>query len=502
MFISLANIFFLGAILSYFAPSIALTFPILALLIRFNFPEALVTLPEGVALLLVVSCILLSLTAVLSEKNKKASTSLGLIVAGASVGAICSTNFMDLFVYIEIVTISSALIIASGGNHKASLVYFITHIISGLIFLSGIVLLNKQTGNIGVRLLDADLVSSRLILLSAYINIAAFPFCFWLIYGYGNSELKAKLFLLASSTKISAFVILTCFVGAKILYLPALVTIFFGLISALTEKDKNKSILYLLISKLGFVLLAASSGNYSAIAGGALLASGLEIALLITLFNHSLTTGKRTDISTIAVFISCFCLINFPGSMGYIAKLLIHDGFKQSPDILPSVASITSSIFITLIAARYIKQYLKLEKVNYKFTSVDIPIFIFAIACIGSGIFIDPIMNVLGIEGVDYFQGIAVYSAIIIFSALAGFTLENKINFSGMNFIKLDFVFGKFPSVKYLEQIKENDTKKDFPFFKKLLAPSKIFSARYSLAGVVLWVMLLLGIFASAAMVK
>jgi multicomponent Na+:H+ antiporter subunit D len=90
-----------------------------------------------------------------------------LIYISSAISVIFSGDFITLYIFWEIMAISSSLVIFSSPSDRAYLSgfrYLLIHLFGGLILLIGIIGLSMNTNNLEIRLLDLDAWYNWLIL--------------------------------------------------------------------------------------------------------------------------------------------------------------------------------------------------------------------------------------------------------------------------------------------------------------------------------------------------
>mgnify|MGYP000265329090 CR=1 FL=1 len=194
----------------------------------------------------------------------------------AMLGVVTSDNILLLFVFWELTTITSYLLI--GFNHekdksrKNALQSLIVTGAGGLALLAGLVLLGEMAGSYEISTIIAQstliaqhawfLPSLVLILLGAFTKSAQFPFHFWLpnamaaptpvsAYLHSATMVKAGIFLLARMYPVLS--------GTEmwflIVSLTGLTTLLIGAYVALFKHDLKGLLAYSTISHLGLIVL-------------------------------------------------------------------------------------------------------------------------------------------------------------------------------------------------------------------------------------------------------
>ena len=238
-----------------------------------------------------------------------------LLFMGAMLGVVLSDNLIVLYVFWEITSVSSALLISywfhrEKSTYGAQKSMYIT-VFGGLSMLGGFSLLYVMTGTFSVReiIANVELVTTSslllpamiLILLGAFTKSAQFPFHIWLpdameaptpvsAYLHSATMVKAGIYLVARVTPI--------FGGAAewfwIISLVGLTTLIWGSISAVRQKDLKSILAYSTVSQLGMImsLLGVGSVAYYFNDGDSALYTTAILAAVFHLINHATFKGS------------------------------------------------------------------------------------------------------------------------------------------------------------------------------------------------------------------
>lgn len=238
-----------------------------------------------------------------------------LLFMGAMLGVVLSDNIILLYVFWEVTSISSALLISYWYQREKS-VYgaqksmFIT-VFGGLSMLGGFSLLYVMSGTFSVReiIANVDLVTTSslfmptmiLVLLGAFTKSAQFPFHIWLpdameaptpvsAYLHSATMVKAGIYLIARFTPVFGGVA-TWF---WIISLVGLITLVWGSVSAVRQKDLKSILAFSTISQLGMIvsLLGIGSAAYYFNDGENALYTTAILAAVFHLINHATFKGS------------------------------------------------------------------------------------------------------------------------------------------------------------------------------------------------------------------
>lgn len=298
-----------------------------------------------------------------------------LLFMGAMLGVVLSDNIMVLYVFWELTSISSFLLIAywfqrERSRYGAQKSLLIT-VFGGFNMLAGFLILYFIGDSFSVRELigQAEHIANHalfvpamvLILIGAFTKSAQFPFHIWLpdameaptpisAYLHSATMVKAGIYLVARFTPIFGgnmtwfWLVMLC----------GVVTMLWGSIMAIKQNDLKALLAYSTISQLGLIMSllglgsAALNPDYSQYA---LLFSGSILAAMFHLVNHSVfkgtlfmvigildhETGTRDirrlgglmsimPISFTLTIIGGFSMAGLPPFSGFLSKEMFFDG--------------------------------------------------------------------------------------------------------------------------------------------------------------------------------
>ncbi|MEK3852997.1 Na+/H+ antiporter subunit A [Cytobacillus sp. FSL H8-0458] len=239
-----------------------------------------------------------------------------LLFMGAMLGLVFSDNILVLYVFWELTSISSFLLIAywyqrEKSRYGAQKSMNIT-IFGGLAMLAGFIMLSMMTETYSIReiihqtdsIYDHSLFlpAMILLLLGAFTKSAQFPFSIWLpdameaptpisAYLHSATMVKAGIYLVARMTPI--------FGGSAewfwLVTSAGLVTLLYGSLNAVKQTDLKALLAYSTISQLGLIMSLLGMGSASLYYGTGDEASMYAVAVLAAIFhliNHSTFKGS------------------------------------------------------------------------------------------------------------------------------------------------------------------------------------------------------------------
>ena len=142
-----------------------------------------------------------------------------LTYAGSALGVTFAGDFLSLYVFWELMAISSSLLVLlrrETAAVAAGFRYLLVHIFGGLLLLAGIVVHWSQTGSLAFG--DMGAYSGgpawALILAAFLLNAAVPPLGAWLPDAYPEATVTGAVFMTAFTTKSAVYVLLRGFAGS------------------------------------------------------------------------------------------------------------------------------------------------------------------------------------------------------------------------------------------------------------------------------------------------
>ena len=316
-------------------------------------------------------------------------------------GIAITGDAFNVFVFLEISSLSSYALIAMGSQRKAltaSFQYLIMGTIGATFFLIGVGLLYMITGTLNLADLQTripQIQDSRPLLAAfAFITVglalkaALFPLHLWLPNAYAYAPSGVSAFMAATATKVSLYVLLrftfTLF-GAEfafgelplhwVLLVPAVIAMFAGSFSAIFQHDIKRMLAYSSVAQIGYITLAIALASQA----------GVQAAML-HMFNHGLMKaalfcalgcifyrigstriedmaglGRKMPWTFAAIVAGGLSLLGAPLTAGFISKwFLVQAALEQSLwwlVVLIVASSMLAVVYVwRLVEALYFKE--------------------------------------------------------------------------------------------------------------------------------------------------
>ena len=307
---------------------------------------------------------------------------------GSMLGVVSADHLVLLFIFWELTSISSYLLIGYYHNdaksRAAALQALLVTGAGGLCLLAGVILLGRMAGTFLIsELLQMDaaaLVAQPgfatvliLILLGAFTKSAQFPFHFWLpnamaapapvsAYLHSATMVKAGVFLLARLFPL---------LSASPLWFPIVapvgaVTMMTGVFMALGQNDLKKILAYTTVAVLGTLTMLLGLGTELAVkaAMAYLLAHAIyKAALFMTSGTIDHETGTRDPdhlgglrhampFTAVAALIGALSMAGLPFLLGFVSKEYFYKALLATahPLLLWEVLGVTASVSMVALA--------------------------------------------------------------------------------------------------------------------------------------------------------
>jgi len=263
-----------------------------------------------------------------------------LAYAGSAVGAVFAGDLLTLFVYWELLAITSAVLVFARRSERAlasGMRYLIMQVGSGVLLLAGALVYASATGSLAFEHIGLDAAGGWLIFLAFGIK-SAFPLLHgWLTDAYPESTPTGTVFLSAFTTKVAIYALARGFAGTELLvYIGALMTCF-PIFYAVIENDLRRVLAYSLINQLGFMVVGIGIGTELALNGAVahafndvifkgLLMMSMGAVLHVTGEIRGSELGglyKKMPKTTILCMVGAASISAFPLFSGFVSKSMV-----------------------------------------------------------------------------------------------------------------------------------------------------------------------------------
>ena len=266
----------------------------------------------------------------------------GLTCAGSAIGVTFAGDLITMVAFWEVLALASTLVVWSAmtdQSYRAGMRYLIIHLLGGVVLMIGVIGHIADTGSVMFTTMALDSPAHWLILAGFLVNAGAPPLSAWLADAYPEASPGGMVFLSAFTTKTAVYVLLRGFPGAEILIFLGLYMVFYGIVYALLENDMRRILAYSIVNQVGFMLVGIGIGTEMALNGAAAHAFThiiYKALLLMSAGSVLYMTGKRkcTDLgglfrsmplTMICGVIGALSISAFPLTSGFISKSMISE---------------------------------------------------------------------------------------------------------------------------------------------------------------------------------
>lgn len=270
----------------------------------------------------------------------------GLLYAGSALGAIFAGDLLTLFVFWEMLALTSVFLIWARHTHEswtAGLRYLLIQVLSGLLLMGGVIFHYRATGTLEFGEIGLAGLHGWLIFLALGIK-ACFPLMHnWLTDAYPEATPTGTVFLSAFTTKVAIYALARGFPGTELLiYIGAVMTCF-PIFFAVIENDLRRVLAYSLINQLGFMVVGIGIGTALSINGavahaftdvifkGLLFMSMGAVLHMTGKINGSELGGlyKTMPKTTILCIVGAASISAFPLFSGFVSKSMVMSAAIQ-----------------------------------------------------------------------------------------------------------------------------------------------------------------------------
>ena len=310
-------------------------------------------------------------------------------------GITITGDAFNIFVFLEISSLSSYILVSLGGHRRAvmsAFYYLVMGTIGGVFFMLGVGLLYQATGTLNLRdiaeRLDPSLeargtvLALALLVVGISIKLAVFPLHHWLPNAYSFAPPKVSAFLAATATKVSFYLlamILFVIFGAPFVFgelrlhvvlMPlSILAMFLASGAAIFQTDLRRLLAYSSVAQVGYMTLGLSTANATGLAGGlvhlfnhAVMKGGLFLVVACLLHRVGSVhldalagVGRRMPVTCAALVIGGLSLIGVPGTVGFVSKWYLVSGVLERGWTAAAVLILLSSLLAVVYVGRVVE---------------------------------------------------------------------------------------------------------------------------------------------------
>jgi multicomponent Na+:H+ antiporter subunit D len=293
-----------------------------------------------------------------------------LLSMGGLLGVAITGDAFNAFVFLEISSLSTYILIATGRDRRALLAayqYLIMGTIGATFYVIGVGMLYIMTGTLNLTLIAdrvAEIESFRpvlaalaFIVVGISLKLALFPLHVWLPNAYAYAPSFATVFLAATATKVAIYLFVRYLfsvfgVGFVFADLPvsailialSVAAMFGASTVAVFQTDLKRMLAYSSVGQVGYITLGIALANFNGLTGGlvhilnhALMKSCLFMSVGAVVFRTGRVTieelggiGRQMPLTMSAFAVAGLGLIGVPGTAGFVSKwYLILGAFDE-----------------------------------------------------------------------------------------------------------------------------------------------------------------------------
>mgnify|MGYP002635137066 CR=1 FL=1 len=355
-----------------------------------------------------------------------------LLSLASLLGIVATGDAFNVFVFLEISSLSAYALIALGKNKHAlwaSFQYLIMGTIGATFILIGIGLMYQMTGTLNMHDLSMRLpevaqtrtvfTAFAFVIVGICLKLAMFPLHLWLPNAYAYAPSIVTAFFAATATKVAIYLLIRftfsvfglsfsfTHLPLQMLFLVlGLVGIFVASIAAIYQTNIKLLFAYSSIAQIGYMIVGFSVGSVAGLTATllhvfnhALMKGALFLALAAVMYRIGTTQlngfhglGRQMPITMAAIVIGGLSLIGVPLTVGFVSKwylvvAVIENGWWPVAVLILS-GSLLAIVYVwRIVEVAYFKPPLAgTETVKEAPLSLLIPVWILVLANIYFGI--------------------------------------------------------------------------------------------------------------------
>jgi multicomponent Na+:H+ antiporter subunit D len=265
-----------------------------------------------------------------------------LIFIGSALTVVFSGDLFTLYVFWELMTISSSFLIitASDVTKKTGYYYFLMHVAGSLCLLWGIFLQYSATSSLSLNAIEAGI---PFFIIAIAVKLAFVGFHTWMPLVYSKAPFYVAVVLSIYTTKVGVYVMSILLSGINILAYAGLISALFGTVMALRQNQVRKLLSYSIIIQVGYMIIGISIGTAEGIAGAifhlvnhilykTVLFMAVGVVIYTTGKDHLENLGimgRKLPVTSIATWVAFMGIAGVPFFNGYMSKTIIKEALHD-----------------------------------------------------------------------------------------------------------------------------------------------------------------------------
>ena len=332
---------------------------------------------------------------------------------GGSLGAVFAGDFFTLYVFWEIMAITSTVVIWSKQEKRATEVgfrYLIMHLAGGLVLLAGILTHYASTGSIEVTAVSSGL-PVVLFFIGVGLNAGFIPLHTWLPDAYPTAPLAGSVFMSVFTTKTAVYLLARSLSGMEVVaYMGAAMAVY-GVSFALMQNNARRLLSYHIISQVGYMVAAIGIGGAMGVNGGifhllnhifykALLFMCVGAVLYRTGIEDLTRLGglaRKMPITTAAVSVAALSISGMTFFNGFASKGMIFEAAHGNDLIYIMLELAAVGTFLSFLKLTYFGFFRRNDSIEAKEAPLCmlVPMVVVALFCILLGVYPGLIVELL-----------------------------------------------------------------------------------------------------------
>ena len=314
---------------------------------------------------------------------------LWLILVASVYALFLSADLFNLYVTLELVTLTAVAMIAIGGAPaamRAAMRYLLLGLMASLFYLLATALLYGQTGTldlyqVGERLGEGALATTALALMitGLLVKSAIVPLHVWLPAAHGKAPGPVSAVLSALVVKVTLYILIRLWfwaggalddgLAAFVLGLLGAVAIVYGSIAAIVQTRLKMLVAYSTVAQLGYVMLLfplASTAAFRAVTFHVLAHGVAKAAMFLAAANLLAVLGsdrlqrlvgvdQRYPVNVLAFALAGVSIMGLPPSGGFVAKWMLLEAAWQAQGwgwvAVISAGSLLAAVYVFRVVA-------------------------------------------------------------------------------------------------------------------------------------------------------
>lgn len=331
-------------------------------------------------------CLLYAFKTLDAQKEQFFFYPLYLLVVASINGAFMTGDLFNLYVFFELILMTSYLLLTLGGRSaqlSESFKFLVINAVSAAFLLVGIALIYGLTGTLNmadIAMQVAALEDKRIVAAIATVFLFAFgvkaalvPLFFWLPRTYSEAITPVTAFLGEVGTKVGVYALYRVFTlifvhhmeftHHALLMTLAVVTMVIGVLGAIAQMDFKRLLSFHIVSQIGYMILGLSMMTVAGVAGGIihivhhmaakpalfLIAGATEQATGTTKLSKMTGLIHVAPVLAFTFLLGGLSLTGVPPMSGFFSKFFLFQAGFRSGHYVATAAAVGVS-FLTLFS--------------------------------------------------------------------------------------------------------------------------------------------------------